>query len=285
MSMMVGTWGAVDLSSMLMPLGIGPALSTTPIRSGATFRTNASMGGFDGSCQYWKQGRLNWVDSGLNPYLVGVGEALWNGSRSCGQCLSVTYPKTKREVVMMITDYCPPPCTRHQLDMHASGTSFLASGLSHHPVPYRGGPENLMPLLVKPVVCYWNNEPLQYYWDRGSSRFHWYLIVFGSQEPIEVMRADRWDLGRNQVIPVRKKISHDLYGRWVVEWYGEAVEGHYRVQFRGQRGTWITDIFKWAPTTRYVQRPIQSNVQFKVARNQARYIANWPRVSKRRPRS
>ena len=52
-----GNWDQRDLSSRIR-IGYGRALSSRGIEVGATFRSPKTMGGFEGSCQYWKAGTL-----------------------------------------------------------------------------------------------------------------------------------------------------------------------------------------------------------------------------------
>jgi hypothetical protein len=155
-------WKINDVSSRVR-LGYGKILGPR-VDSGATFRGNSDMGNTIGSCQFGLlKKNMNYVDSGFNPYLVGVGSYFWKGSSSCGQCLLLRNPKNGRSVVSMITDYCPPPCTSKQLDLHVAGSAFLASGNSLNSQPYRGGPENFARLEVYPVECDWKGERMRYY--------------------------------------------------------------------------------------------------------------------------
>ena len=168
----------------------------------------------------------NFVDSGWNPYLVGVGKNLFADSMNCGQCLLVYNPVKRRAVVSVITDYCPPPCSGNQLDIQSTAAAFLAGGSPLNSIPYRGGPENFKSLLAWPVECDWKGQELGYYFDTGSSRFHWYLIMIFEVLPVVEMQVSKLDAQGN--IVYTRPALHDKYGRWVVEFSGKGGQGTYR---------------------------------------------------------
>lgn len=168
------------------------------------------------------------MDPGWNPYLVGVGASLFDKSLACGQCMLVYNQKGKRAVVVMVTDFCPPPeCSNRKLDLHAASAAFLSSGDSANSKPYQGGPENFQKLLAWPVECDWQGQSLGYYFDSGSSRFHWYLIIYWATVPVQ--KLDVFKLKPDGSFDqVAKAITHDNYGRWVVEFDGQGGSGLYK---------------------------------------------------------
>ncbi|KAI3648574.1 hypothetical protein MP228_006428 [Amoeboaphelidium protococcarum] len=258
-------WAIRD-SSAGIRLGYGRVLDRKPSDSGATFRGNHDMGMHDGSCMYWKNGRLGFVHPGFNEYLVGVGSGFWDNSNSCGQCLLVYNPKNRRSVVSVITDYCPA-CARFQLDIHVAASAFLAGGYPHNSVPYKGGPENFEHLQVKRVECDWKGEKLSYFFDTGSNRFNWYVIISFLTVPAQKIVAE------NQ--KTREKITgkHDKYGRWVFSWKsGKGGAGNYNIWIHTRNTKVVKDVIYWNDRT-------FSNIKgrtFIPLSARAQNVRNWP---------
>jgi len=167
------------------------AIQRTHINSGATYRPADDS--FPMSCQYWQPPDLNYMSSGDSPYVTGVGSALWNSSRSCGQCLEVESWYTKIPVV--IADYCPPPCTPHQLDLSPAASAKLNP--SKKPINYQQ-------LKIRKAECKWQRYKEIFYLDKGSSQYTWYIIPLFIKEPFTFLK-------------IHKSLAyHDKYGRWVV---------------------------------------------------------------------
>ncbi|KAI3649809.1 hypothetical protein MP228_005441 [Amoeboaphelidium protococcarum] len=265
-------WAILDLSSAIR-LGYGKILASKPTVTGATFRHADNMGGLDGSCMYWKNKRLNFVDPGYNPYLIGVGAALWHGSKSCGQCYLIQNPTTNRSVTVMITDYCPE-CSRHQLDMNAAASAFLSGGPSYLDIPYhpRGGPRNYNSLLTWPVECDWKGQRVGYFFDNGSSRFNWYIILYFLKVPLKDVRVESV-MGNGTTISVGIT-SHDKYGRWVVQWRrGEGGAGLYKITMTSDtRVTPFIDYVRWNGI--HMQK-VSGTLPFKLS-GIAKNIPQWP---------
>lgn len=184
-----------DFSSNLLigtsPLG-GPSYSSTDwMNTGATYRPNDER--FPTACQYWQPPYLLYMNSGYNEYVTGVGVNLWEGSKACGQCLQVV--NGVKSINVVIADYCPPPCTPHQLDLNPIASQALNLKFSK--------PSNYIGLKVRKVKCNWLPE-LTFYLDKGSSVYNWYMIPLFQVEPLKSVTV----LGHVGV--------HDLYGRWVI---------------------------------------------------------------------
>lgn len=160
------------------------------LESGATFRTNHTMGHFGMSCQYWqpKYG-LEYMHPGLNEYLTGVGRWWWDGSKECGRCLLIN-----KTVVVAIADYCPE-CTPRQLDLNDKASKKLSR---------RNRPENYRDLHVKIVDCKWKGKVAGVWLDKGSNVYNWYVIPLYLRQPLARVRV-----GFINAV-------HDRYGRWVV---------------------------------------------------------------------
>ena len=77
--------------------------SSTFIDSGATYRHSKETD--MNACQYWQPPNLNYMNSQYSKYITGVGSALWESSKSCGQCLEVK--NNDKTVIVVIGDYCP----------------------------------------------------------------------------------------------------------------------------------------------------------------------------------
>jgi hypothetical protein len=215
-----------DLSKL--QLKYGKSISSV-IKIGATFRGHKDMGNTQGSCQFWQKNYLNFVDSGWNPYIIGVGRALWDDSKNCGKCALIKNPKTGFSIISIITDFCPG-CTPRQIDIQLAGSAFLASGNSLNSNPYRGGPENYNNLLLEFVECDFSSHKLEYYFDTGSSAFHWYLIIMYNTIPIDDINVIGLKDGKESF---RGNIQgHDKFGRWVVEFGGNAIEGDYKINIK-----------------------------------------------------
>lgn len=240
-------WDQRDLSSMFQ-LGYGSENVDHKVQlAGATFRSNTGMGGYDGSCQYWQKGLFNFADPGWNPYLVGVGSYFWNNSVACGQCLHVTNPANGNSVVVVVTDYCPPPCSSRQLDLQASSSAFLASGTSTNSIPYKGGPQNYASLQVRRVECDWKGEPLMYWFSTGSSAYSWYIIIAFQTIPVIDIKVEKLDLtDPTKVIGAGYNAHHDKYGRWAISFKGISGAGLYRLTLwgKGQKNP-IQDRIYW----------------------------------------
>ena len=89
--------------------------------TGATYRPTDES--FNLACQYWQPPKLTYMNSGLNKYVTGVGVKLWDSSEACGQCLEVI--NGNKSVIVVIADYCPPPCTPMQLDLNPYASAAL----------------------------------------------------------------------------------------------------------------------------------------------------------------
>lgn len=159
--------------------------------SGSTFRTNEGMGHYGMSCQYWQPPRLKYMHPGLNRYLTGVGSWWWKDSYVCGQCLEIR--RFSKNVVVVVGDYCPE-CTPMQLDL----IDIASRKLSFH-----NKPENYDDIKVRKVSCDWPHKR-QYYLDKGSSVYNWYIIPLFLERPLISLRA------------MNHSGYHDKYGRWVV---------------------------------------------------------------------
>lgn len=274
-------WDQKDTLSKIQ-LGYGN-MQSNPIITGATYRGNSDMGGSQGSCQFWQKNTLNYIDSGWNPYLVGVGAFFFDSSKACGQCLLILNPKTKKYIVSVITDYCPPPCSSRQLDIQVAGSAFLASGNSFNSVPYKGGPENYSNLQVWKVECDWKNHLLEYYFDTGSSRFHFYLILLYASVPptrVEIYKVDNSFLGKS-IIAINTKITHDTYGRWVISFPdGNAYKSTYAIklyydsnlQTQKSKTSFILDYFYWNGE----QHSLTSGKKYIPLSDISHNIKNWP---------
>jgi hypothetical protein len=122
-------------------------------------------------------------------------------------------------------DYCPPPgCAEDQLDLHAAAAAFLSGSTSTDRYAVR----NHFGLIVQPVECDWKSMKLNYYFSRGSGRFRWYLIIFGSTVPVEELTKVSMLDGAGRVLQEFTDISHDSYGRWIVQFDGKGGRGIYR---------------------------------------------------------
>lgn len=164
------------------------------VPSGSTYRTNATMGHYGMSCQYWRPPEMQFMHPGLNHYLTGVGKWWWLDSRSCGQCLKVTEPQRNISVILVVADYCPE-CTPRQLDMNDMASKNLNAKIK---------PTNHQKLYVQRIVCDWSRQ-VEFRLHRDSSRWHWYIIpVFLKQPLISLESRERTAV-------------HDKYGRWVIE--------------------------------------------------------------------
>lgn len=110
---------------------------------------------------------------------------------SCGQCLEVS--RANRSVVIVVADYCPE-CSPKQLDINDMASSKLST---------RNRPENYVDLQVKKVVCNWHAKR-QYYLDKGSSVYNWYIIPLFLERPLKSLSV------------LNQSAIHDKYGRWVI---------------------------------------------------------------------
>ena len=179
----------IDTTHNLLLLSL-PLLGEV-FKSGATYRpTNQS---FPVSCQYWQPPKLAYMNSGFNRYVVGVGKNLWRQSQSCGQCLEVT--NQLKTIIVVIADYCPPPCTPMQLDLNQEASAALN--------PHRSQPRNHFDLQVRLVECQWPQN-LTFHLDKGSSVYNWYMIPLYVKQPLK------------SVMVRGQQATHDLYGRWVI---------------------------------------------------------------------
>jgi hypothetical protein len=167
--------------------------NTPVLETGATYRVSYDYWGM--SCQYWDpDSGMKYMAPTENPYVTGVGSALWKGSWSCGQCLLVSYKN--RSKVVVITDYCPPPCSPNQLDLDPETSAYLANSKTPRNYKHRE-------LTVRKVGCKWGKKPWLYL-HKDSSIYVWYIIpLFFETPPFEL-----------SVLNI--KASHDLYGRFVV---------------------------------------------------------------------
>lgn len=172
----------------------GTLFTNSPVlETGATYRVSYDYWGM--SCQYWDpKAGLRYMAPTENPYVTGVGSALWQDSVTCGQCLEIRYKKVN--VTVVIADYCPPPCSAHQLDLAPETSAKLAS--SKHPRNF-GAKE----LKVRRVKCNWGRKP-ELYLHKHYSEYVWYIIPLFFVEPPKTL----WVLG--------VKATHDKYGRFVV---------------------------------------------------------------------
>lgn len=215
-----------DLSKL--QLKYGKSVSST-MKIGATFRGHKDMGDTQGSCQFWQKNYLNFIDSGWNPYIIGVGRGLWDDSKNCGKCALIKNPKTGFSIVSIITDFCPE-CSPKQIDIQLAGSAFLASGNSLNSKPYKGGPENYDNLELKFVECDFSSHKLEYYFDTGSSEFHWYLIVMYNSLPFDDIDVIGLKNGKDSFRGDTK--GHDKFGRWVIEFKGTAFRGEYKLKLK-----------------------------------------------------
>lgn len=157
--------------------------------SGATYRTNRTMGHFGMSCQYWKEG-LRYMHPGESIILTGVGKYWWDDSKECGRCLLVRFKDRWSSVV--IADYCPE-CTPRQLDLNEYSTRWLLGGqLTNLPV-----------LSVAKFKCVWKGKPMLVL-DEGSSVYTWYIIPLNFPEPLKGIQV------------LNQSANHDKFGRWVI---------------------------------------------------------------------
>jgi len=160
-------------------------------KTGATYRPDDPS--FPMSCQYWQPPQLMYMSSGDNPLVVGVGKALWDSSKTCGQCLEVM--NGNKSIVVVIADYCPPPCTPMQLDLNPKASAKLNL--------QKNLPVNHANLLARKVPCNWGRDMVLYL-DKGSSVYNWYIIPLYISKPLKSLQV----LGHDAY--------HDNYGRWVV---------------------------------------------------------------------
>lgn len=160
-------------------------------KTGATYRpANES---YPMSCQYWQPPALTYMNSGFNRFVVGVGGKLWKGSETCGQCLEIK--SQYRVILVVIADYCPPPCTPMQLDLNPMASAALSVSKTQ--------PRNHYNLTARKVDCHWGIE-MSFYLDKGSSVYNWYMIPLYIKRPLKSVKV----LGQYAY--------HDLYGRWVI---------------------------------------------------------------------
>jgi hypothetical protein len=225
-------WDIRDLTSGIR-LGSGKIFPNST-RAGATFR--ADMANLDGTCQLWQRRRVNLFDPGWNEYLVGVGKYFWRNGRSCSQCIHVSNPKTKRQLILVITDFCPA-CSDHQLDINAAASAFLAGGSPENSRPYNGGPENFDSLRVSRAECYWQRRSLMYYFSLGTTRFHWYVTIAFLTEPLSYVAVKR--PGDSRLHPM----TNDGFGRWVIEWNPVAPADPTRQYTMYMKGEWSSRMY------------------------------------------
>ena len=261
-----GNWDQLDSTSSIR-LGYGKSRWNNPISAGGTFRGHVDMGGKPGSCQLWDKAYMKYMDPGWNPYIVGVGSYFFNESLACGQCLRIRNPKNNFSIVSVITDYCPPPCGSKQLDIQLAGSAFLASGNSLNDKPYKGGPENYNNLEVWIVQCSWD-RPMEYYFDTGSSAYHWYLIILYANEPATRIQVDAVDKD-NKFLYSGKTQGHDKFGRWVIQ-FKWASEGKFRIKYYTDNAD-IVDYIWWSGKHHTISKgknntPVENK----------KYIKKWP---------
>ena len=179
------------------------------------------MQGHDGSCYYMASG--HYLDSN-SPYMVGVGDSLWNSGKSCGQCLLIK-ALNGNVALGILGDYCPGGCNGKELDLSKGISAQLNQGNS------LGVPSNLDSLTVQLVSCdFQSGRTLKYYFGPGSSSFQWYIVILWSAIPIQsidVIGSDGkvyhsvWDSSR-------LKISFNDNG------YGKGMgKGSFSLQLRG----------------------------------------------------
>ncbi|NBU81858.1 MAG: hypothetical protein EBS55_09445 [Flavobacteriaceae bacterium] len=129
------------------------------------------------------------MNSQQSKVITGVGSGLWDKSKSCGQCLEI-----ENKSVVIIGDYCPPPCTPYQLDLNQYTSSIL------NPKEFK--PKNYINLRARRILCEWSREP-ELYLDKGSSEYNWYIIPLYVKQPFKSLTL------------FEQEAYHDLYGRWV----------------------------------------------------------------------
>jgi hypothetical protein len=93
--------------------------------------------------------------------------------------------------------------------------------------PYGGGPENFNRLFVYRVECDWKSEPLHYFFDRGSSTFHWYLVIVFETVPVTRIAVEKVD-EQGRILVKGYVDGHDRYGRWVIQFKGRGGPGLYQ---------------------------------------------------------
>lgn len=164
--------------------------------SGATYRTNQTMGHFGMACQYWQPPALTYLHPGESVYLTGVGSYWWRDSRECGRCLLVN--SGAKYVSLVVSDYCPE-CSPRQLDINDNAVRLLSS---------KGQLQNFQKLTVMKVKCHWQDKPY-FYLDKGSSVYNWYLIPLNFPQPLV------------RVTVLEQEAQHDKYGRWAIGFKGK----------------------------------------------------------------
>ena len=187
----------IDLTSHLI-LAAGRQFGQPTLNAGATFRTNATMGQYGMSCQFYQPPEIQYMHPGLNPYVAGVGRHWWANSKSCGQCIKITNTHNNKSGLAIIADYCPE-CTPRQLDLGDK----VSRKLSSHDKPENYGAW----LKVENVECDW--QPAQqptFAVHKDSSAWHWYVIPQFLSAPLKSITIEN------------QQASHDNYGRWVWAW-------------------------------------------------------------------